>query len=92
MNPELGLFALTLALFVAALQGILPLIGAHRNSATLMSLGRSAAQAQWLLIAIAFACLTYAFVVNDFSVLYVAQHSNSQLPVQYRVAAVWGGH
>jgi len=92
MTPEIGLFALCLALFFAAIQGVLPLVGAQRNSAALMSLGRSAAQGQWLLIAIAFGCLTYAFVVNDFSVTYVAEHSNSALPVPYRVAAVWGGH
>jgi len=92
MIPELGLFALCLALFFAAIQGVLPLLGASRNSAALMSFGRSAAQGQWLLVAIAFGCLTYAFVANDFSVTYVAEHSNSQLPLAYRVAAVWGGH
>ena len=92
MIPEIGHFALILALLVAAVQGVLPLIGAHRNDAAWMAVGRSAAQAQWLLLATAFGCLTYAFVANDFSVLYVAQHSNSQLPTVYRVAAVWGGH
>jgi len=92
MIPEIGLFALCLALFFAAVQGVVPLVGVGRNSASLMSLGRSAAQGQWLLIAIAFGCLTYAFVANDFSVAYVAEHSNSALPLAYRVAAVWGGH
>ncbi len=92
MIPELGHFALILALLVAAVQGVLPLIGAHRGNAAWMALGRSAAQTQWFLIVAAFVCLTYAFVNNDFSVLYVAEHSNSQLPTVYRVAAVWGGH
>ncbi len=92
MIPELGLFALVLALAVAAVLGVLPLVGAHRGDSSWMAIGRSAAQAQWLLIATAFGCLTYAFVTNDFSVLYVAEHSNSQLPTVYRVAAVWGGH
>ena len=92
MIPELGNLALILALLVAAAQGVLPLIGAHRNNAALMGLGRSAAQTQWFLIVVAFASLTYAFIVKDFSVLYVAEHSNSQLPTVYRIAAVWGGH
>src|SRR5258708_17237638 len=57
-----------------------------------MALARPAAQAQALLVAFAFGCLTYAFVANDFSVAYVAAHSNSALPLHYRVAGVWGGH
>ncbi len=92
MTPEIGLFALCLALCFAGFQGVVPLVGVRNNSTALMSLGKSAAQGQWLLIAIAFGCLTYAFVSNDFSVVYVAEHSNSQLPLQYRIAAVWGGH
>jgi cytochrome c-type biogenesis protein CcmF len=92
MIPELGQFALALALVVALVQGVAPLIGAHRGDAALMSLARPAAQGQAMLVAFAFGCLTYAFVVNDFSVAYVANHSNSALPLQYRVAGVWGGH
>jgi len=92
MIPELGHFAIILALLVAVVQGVLPLLGAHRNDAAWMAVGRPAAQAQWLMLAVAFGCLTYAFVVNDFSVQYVAEHSNSQLPTVYRIAAVWGGH
>ena len=92
MIPELGLFALILALLVSAVQGVVPLIGAQRNNAAWMALGRSCAQTQWLLIVIAFASLTYSFIVKDFSVLYVAENSNSQLPTVYRIAAVWGGH
>src|SRR5205807_8093501 len=57
-----------------------------------MALARPAAQAQARLVAFAFGCLTYAFVTNDFSVAYVAMHSNSALPLHYRVAGVWGGH
>src|SRR5256885_11692135 len=57
-----------------------------------MALARPAAQTLALLVAFAFGCLTYAFVTNDFSVAYVAAHSNSALPLQYRVAGVWGGH
>jgi cytochrome c-type biogenesis protein CcmF len=92
MIPELGHFALILALCVALTQGILPLLGAHQQRLPWIALARPAAIAQALLLAVAFGCLTTAFVQNDFSVLYVAQHSNSLLPLPYRVAAVWGGH
>ena len=92
MVPELGNFALMLTLCIAVVQGALPLIGAARGNAAWMSVARPAAQGQFLFIAFAFACLTYAFVTNDFSVKYVAEHSNSRLPLEYRVAGVWGGH
>jgi cytochrome c-type biogenesis protein CcmF len=92
MIPELGNFALIVALCVALVQGTLPLIGAHTHQRHWIALARPAALAQALLMAIAFGCLTTAFVQNDFSVVYVAQHSNSLLPLEYRVAAVWGGH
>lgn len=92
MIPEIGNFALVIALFLALTQGILPIIGAARGNMVLMSTARTLATGQFVFVAIAFACLTYSFITNDFSVLYVAQHSNSQLPVPYRVAAVWGGH
>ena len=92
MLPELGHFALIIALCVALVQGILPLIGAHQQRAKWIAVARPAAIAQAMLISLAFGCLTAAFVQNDFSVLYVAQHSNSLLPLPYRVAAVWGGH
>ena len=92
MIPELGNFALIVALCVALVQGTLPLIGAHTQRRNWIALARPAALAQALLMAIAFGCLTTAFVQNDFSVVYVAQHSNSLLPLEYRVAAVWGGH
>jgi cytochrome c-type biogenesis protein CcmF len=92
MIPELGTFALVLALCVALAQGTLPLIGAHTNQPQWVALARPAAIALALLLAVAFGCLTTAFVQNDFSVVYVAQHSNTLLPLQYRIAAVWGGH
>jgi cytochrome c-type biogenesis protein CcmF len=92
MIPELGHFATILALLVAIVQGVLPLLGAHRNNSAWVALARPAAQAQWLLLLIAFCCLSYAFYANDFSVAYVAEHSNSKLPTVYRFAAVWGGH
>ncbi len=92
MIPELGHFALILSFCVALVQGILPLIGAHRRRPGWIAVARPAALAQAVLMAVAFGCLTTAFVQNDFSVVYVAQHSNSLLPLPYRVAAVWGGH
>ena len=92
MIPELGHFALIVALCVALVQGTLPLLGAHSRRTRWMAIARPAAIAQALLIATAFACLTSAFVHNDFTVLYVVAHSNSLLPLPYRVAAVWGGH
>jgi cytochrome c-type biogenesis protein CcmF len=92
MIPELGQVALMLALGVALVQGTLPLAGATRGRADWMALARPAVQTQCLLVVFAFGCLTAAFVRNDFSVLYVASHSNSALPLAYRVAGVWGGH
>jgi cytochrome c-type biogenesis protein CcmF len=92
MIPELGHYALILALCVALIQGILPLLGAHYGRREFLVLARPAAQTSFLLLAIAFGALAWSFYVNDFSVLYVAEHSNSQLPVIYRLGAVWGGH
>ncbi|MFT3848737.1 MAG: heme lyase CcmF/NrfE family subunit [Propionivibrio sp.] len=92
MIAELGHFALILGFFVALAQGVLPLVGAQQGRASWIAVARPAAAAQALLMVFAFACLTTAFVQNDFSVLYVANHSNSLLPLPYRMAAVWGGH
>ncbi|HTM70194.1 MAG TPA: heme lyase CcmF/NrfE family subunit [Luteimonas sp.] len=92
MLPELGQLALVLALLVAALQALLPLVGAHRGLASWMAVARPAAYAQLLLVVAAFAILTHAFVTQDFSLRYVAQNSNSLLPWFYRYTAVWGAH
>ena len=92
MIPELGQLALSLALVVALVQGTLPLAGAARGDAGWMGVARPAAQAQALLVAFAFGCLVYSFAVNDFSVQYVAQNSNSALPLHYRISGAWGGH
>ena len=92
MIAELGQIALIIALILAVLQGVLPLIGAQRNDAALMAFARPAAVAQFGFIAIAFGILVNAFVLNDFSLTYVANNSNSELPTMYRVAAVWGAH
>ena len=92
MLPELGQFALALALMVALMQAALPLLGAHRNDRALMAVARPAAYLQLLAVGLAFALLTWAFVTGDFSVKYVADNSNSLLPMVYRYTAVWGSH
>ena len=92
MIPELGHFALILALLVALAQGTIPLWGAYRRDAALMALAKPAARAQFALIVVAFGCLAYSFATSDFSVELVALHSNTQLPLPYRIAATWGSH
>jgi len=92
MIPEFGHYALILAFCIACIQGVLPLIGAHQGRREWLILARPAAQTVFCLLAIAFAILAWSFYINDFSVLYVAEHSNSQLPLMYRIGAVWGGH
>jgi len=92
MTPELGHLALILAFLIALIQGVLPIVGAHRGHAGWIALARPAAQTQFALVLFSFACLMQAFIANDFSVAYVAGHSNSKLPTMYRASAVWGGH
>lgn len=92
MIPSIGELALIIAFFLAIIQGTLPLIGVWKNKKSLINLAVPAARAQSALVALAFFILGYSFYVNDFSVLYVASTSNSQLPTIYRLAAVWGGH
>jgi cytochrome c-type biogenesis protein CcmF len=92
MIPEIGHFAIIVALLLALVQGIAPILGAARGDSALMNLARPVAAGQFLMVAIAFGCLAQSFLGNDFSVHYVAEHSNSQLPYYYRFAAIWGGH
>ncbi|MEN5069695.1 heme lyase CcmF/NrfE family subunit [Stenotrophomonas sp. TWI1183] len=92
MLPELGQILLVTALLMALLQTVLPLWGAHRDRATWMAVARPAAYAQLALLLGAFGVLTVAFVTQDFSVRYVAENSNSLLPLAYRYSAVWGAH
>jgi len=92
MIPEIGHLVLYFALALAVVQSVVPLVGAHKNSTEWMVLARPLANWQGVFVALALACLTASFVRNDFSVLYVASNSNSELPMFYRVAAVWGGH
>ncbi|TAD88041.1 MAG: heme lyase CcmF/NrfE family subunit [Alphaproteobacteria bacterium] len=92
MIAELGHYALILALFVAVVQSMLPLMGAARRDATLMAVAPSAANAQLLCCGIAFAALTYAYVTSDFSVANVYQNSHTDKPMLYKVSGVWGNH
>jgi cytochrome c-type biogenesis protein CcmF len=92
MTAELGHLALILALLMAVVQGALPLAGAAQGVAVWMAAGRAAGRAQCFFLAVSFACLVDSFIGNDFSVLYVASHSNSELPLYYRIAATWGAH
>jgi cytochrome c-type biogenesis protein CcmF len=90
--PEFGQIALVLALLIAIVQSTLPMIGAQRGLSPWMAVARPAAWMQLILVAIAYALLTWAFVAQDFSLQYVAQNSNSLLPMMYRFSAVWGAH
>lgn len=92
MLPEVGQFALIIALLLALTQAILPMIGAARGNQSLMAVAAPAGQAQFIFVAIAFCCLAYLFITNDFTVLNVATNSNSRLPLHYRLAATWGSH
>ncbi|HLW25572.1 MAG TPA: heme lyase CcmF/NrfE family subunit [Steroidobacteraceae bacterium] len=92
MTPELGEFALILAFVLSLAQAFFGLVGAGRGQLAWMSVARPAVSGQFVFVVMAFACLVYSFVNNDFSVLYVARNSNSQLPVFYKVAALWGAH
>jgi cytochrome c-type biogenesis protein CcmF len=92
MIPELGQFALIVALLLAVTCGVLPLIGAARGIPGWMRSAWPLARGQSAFVAMAFACLAVSFVNDDFSVAYVASNSNSMLPLAYRFAAVWGGH
>ncbi len=92
MIPELGHLALILALCLAVVQGTLPLVGAWRGDRQWMGLAQPAAWGQFAFLLFSFICLTHAFLVDDFSVAYVAHNSNTALPWYYKFSAVWGAH
>jgi cytochrome c-type biogenesis protein CcmF len=92
MIPELGHVALTIALCLAIAQTFFGLAGPLADKPSWSAAAKPVAVGQFVFVAAAFAALTYAFVTHDFSVAYVANHSNSQLPAMYRVSAVWGAH
>ncbi len=92
MIPELGHFALILALCLAITQAVVPLIGSYTRTSSWMAASRSLAWGQFVFLGISLIILTNAFLSNDFSVIYVAQHGNTKLPDIYKISAVWGAH
>ncbi len=92
MIPELGHFSLLLALGLATMLAVVPMLGVSRHNVQWMKLGGSLASGLFVFVSLSFGCLTIAFLNDDFSVGYVARNSNSQLPVFYKVSAVWGAH
>lgn len=92
MIPELGLFALILSLVAALVLSIMPMVGSYTRDIGWMSVARPAALLHLLFLTAAFVALTVSFINNDFSISYVAQTSNRQLPLIYRISGVWGGH
>ena len=92
MIPELGHFALILALVLSLVQAVVPLVGARRNSMALMAVGRPAAQGQFFFILFSYVCLTWAFITSDFSVQLAASNSHAETPIMYKITGVWGNH
>jgi cytochrome c-type biogenesis protein CcmF len=92
MIPEIGEFALIIALFLSVVLALVPMYGASTANEMWMSYAKPLAMGQFLFVIISFICLGYAFSQDDFSVVYVAQHSNSQMPIQFKLSAIWGGH
>ncbi|HIL83885.1 MAG TPA: heme lyase CcmF/NrfE family subunit [Pseudomonadales bacterium] len=92
MIPEFGHFSLILALGLSVALAVLPALGVYRRDALLMQTGPSIATGLFVLLAFSFSCLVYSFIQDDFSVAYVANNSNSALPLQYKISAVWGAH
>lgn len=92
MLPELGQVTLIIALLLSVLLAVVPLYGSLTSRDSLQAFARPLSAGQFVFIAIAFGLLTNAFMVDDFSVAYVANHSNSLMPWYYKFSAVWGGH
>lgn len=92
MIAEIGHFALILSLALAVLLSVLPLVGASKNNHVLMNAARPLSIGMFLMLALSFGILLWAFYTNDFTLQYVASNSNSQLPWYYRLTAVWGAH
>jgi cytochrome c-type biogenesis protein CcmF len=92
MIPELGHFALMLALGVALIQGVMPIVGTRTNDPALIDIAVPAALAHFAFVAIAFGALAFCYVASDFSVLNVYENSNSQMPLIYRLTSIWGNH
>jgi len=92
MIPEIGYFTLVLSVMLAFLLSVMPLVGVYRNNIWLMTSGKSLAIGMFTMLSIGMVCLGYAMATDDFSVSYVANQSNTALPFQYKISAIWGGH
>lgn len=92
MIPEIGYFTLVLSVMLAFMLSVLPLTGVYRNNEWLMATGRPLASGLFFMLFIGFLCLAYAMATDDFSVAYVSNHSNTALPMQFKISAIWGGH
>ena len=92
MIPEIGHYALMLALGLALIQGVMPIVGTRTNDPVLMSVAVPTALAQFVFVAIAFGALAFSYVTSDFSVLNVYENSNTTMPLIYRLTSVWGNH
>ena len=92
MLAELGQFTLALGMVCSLLLAFVPLYGAYKNNQTLERLAQPFSYLQFIFITISFLILVTLFVIQDFSVTYVWQHSNQILPVRYRISATWGAH
>ncbi|HIL97886.1 MAG TPA: heme lyase CcmF/NrfE family subunit [Pseudomonadales bacterium] len=92
MIAELGHFSLILALGLATCLAVIPSLGVYRSRMAWMQLGGSLSLGVFVFVSLSFACLANAFINDDFSVAYVARNSNSALPIQYKVSAIWGAH
>ena len=92
MIPEIGNLALSFGLALALIQFIIPLVGVSTHRWRLALIAKPAAIGQFVFVSLAFVLLAYSFYANDFSIAYVASHSNRSLPVAYRIGATWGGH
>ncbi len=92
MEAEIGQFSLILAMMIAVVQSVVPMVGAQRGNINMMRVADYCTYAMVAFVGLAFACLIYAFVISDFSVLVVVLNSNSKMPLLYKVTAVWGNH
>ncbi|MDQ7091670.1 MAG: heme lyase CcmF/NrfE family subunit [Methylococcales bacterium] len=92
MIPEIGEFALILSMCLSAVLAVVPLYGTMTHNPLWMNYGKPLVKGQFLFLSISMICLGYSFSIDDFSVAYVANHSNSQLPMQFKISAIWGGH
>ena len=92
MIPEIGHFALILALCIAVILSVVPMVGSFVGRYSWMAFARPAAGVQFFLIAVSYAVLTYSFIVDDFSVAYVTNTSNLSQPMIYKITGVWGSH